>query len=66
MGATLILAPGPTLPYRSGSAAPAGGEAPGRGVPSTRPRTLAANRNSPLHLAAAVAPPDSWARLRVC
>jgi hypothetical protein len=48
MGATLILAPGPTLPYKSGSAAPAGGEAPGQGIPSTRPRTIAANCNSPV------------------
>ena len=45
MGATLILAPGPTLPYKSGSAAPAGCLAAGRGVSSTRARTLAANRN---------------------
>jgi len=66
MGSTLILAPGPTLPYRSGFAAPAGCLAPGRGVPSMRTRTLAVNRSYSLHLAAAVTPPDSWARLRVC
>ena len=45
MGATLILAPGPTLPYKSGSASPAGCLAAGRGVPSSRTLTLAANRN---------------------